>query len=305
MSRTDFLRVLKNARLALVAVLAMAALGARANLVQTNRTERWVTNLVEVKMQATKLITEYRTNWNQEIWNNIIDVYATNRVTKQYTNKITVELLQTNYVKAYRTNLQTLQLTNWATVALYRTNYITRHLTNRINVDEFRTNLVQAYQTNVKTLHLTNWVTVLLFKTNWVNQPLTNVVSIDLPRQASRPSASAPGAVSGEVLAIQAHRGSQPATGKPAEVQLTVHSNAGTDRTIQVQQWRVEREDGSMLLFGQDQVFRRALPVGKYKVEVKARQPGTNHLLAALGTLSVLPGDVLLQQKPSPAWVSP
>jgi hypothetical protein len=45
--------------------------------------------------------------------------------------------------------------------------------------------------------------------------------------------------------------------------------------------------------------------VGKYKIEVKARQPGTNQLLAALGTLSVMPTDVSLQQKALPKWVAP
>ena len=278
----------RTAKVLAAIFMAFGARNAPAGLVQTNRTERFVTNLVEVRMQATKLITEYRTNWTQEVWNNIIDVYATNRVTKLYTNRIPVQVIETNYVKAYRTNL------------------VARYVTNRITVDDFRTNFVQAYFTNVKTLHLTNWVAVLQFKTNWVNQPLTNLVTIDLPRPRAAAAAGQTESTlptSAEPLTLKARRGRQLPGGRPAEVELTVRPN--TPGEVRVQQWRVEREDGSMLLFGEDQEFRRALPVGNYKVEVKARQPNTNELLAAIGTLSVRPGDILLQQKPTPKWTSP
>ena len=273
----------------LLGLSVIAAPGARGAVVQTNRTEHWETNVIEIKMQATKLVTEYRTNWVNEVWNNIIDVYATNRVTKLYTNRIKVDLLQTNFVTAYHTNLQTLRVTN----------EVTRFITNRVAVEAWRTNFVQAYQTNTKTLHLTNWVTVLQFKTNWVTQPLTNLVGIDMPvthgdsTAGSQPSPAAATHASsasspGEPLALQARRTGQGGNGKP-EVQLSVHATNSAGTAPKVEQWRVEREDGSMLLFGQDQEFRRALPVGKYKIEVKARQPGANQLVAALGTLSVLP----------------
>ena len=286
--------------LATVGLSSSPAMGATAPLVQTNRTERWETNVIEVRMQATKLVTEYRTNWVNEVWNNIIDVYATNKVTKLYTNRIKIDLLQTNFVNAYHTNLKTLQM--------FHTNEVTHFLTNRISVEQLHTNLVQVFQTNIKTLHLTNFVSVLQFKTNWVNQPVTNEVSIDLPASVSSPSPKGQGgapAVAAATLALQARRTGQPTKGKPAEVQITVHSTNSAGAPLHVQQWRVEREDGSMLLFGEDQEFRRALPVGKYKVEVKARQPGTNQMLAALGTLSVMPSDVSMQQKTMPKWVAP
>lgn len=298
MSCTRFLY--RAAAVAALGISIFPAVAATSPLVQTNRTERWETNVIEVRMQATKLVTEYRTNWVNEVWNNIIDVYATNRVTKLYTNRIKIDLLQTNFVNAYHTNLKTLQM--------FHTNEVTHFLTNRISVEQFRTNLVQVYHTNTRTLHLTNFVNVLQFKTNWVSQPVTNEVSIDLPASLEGSPAKGQGGghatASPETLALQARRTGQPTKGKPAEVQITVHSNS-TGAQIQVQQWRVEREDGSMLLFGQDQEFRRALPVGKYKIEVKARQPGTNQLLAALGTLSVMPTDVSLQQKALPKWVAP
>jgi len=265
-----FVHFYKTINVAILFVLLCGTAAAATSQVQTNRSERWVTNLVEVKMQATRLVTEYRTNWVEDGWTTIIDVYATNRIAKFYTNKITVDVAHTNFV--------------------------------------------QMYQTNLKTLRLTNWISVLQFKTNWVNQPVTNVVTIDLPapRTSASPNqnqagtaphdAGAAPAASSQLMALQAHRGPQPSTGKPAEVQLTVHS---TDASLQIQQWRVERDDGSILLFGQGPEFRRPLPVGKYKVEVKARQPGTNQMLAALGTLSVLPSDVLIQQKAPSKWVSP
>ena len=46
------------------------------------------------------------------------------------------------------------------------------------------------------------------------------------------------------------------------------------DAPLQVQSWRVEREDSTVLLFGQDQTFKRQLPVGKYKVQAQLRAEG-------------------------------
>jgi hypothetical protein len=53
------------------------------------------------------------------------------------------------------------------------------------------------------------------------------------------------------------------------EVRFKLKSADGTTPTLTGYEWRVERTDGSVLLFGQSPEFRRELPVGTYKVEVK------------------------------------
>ena len=68
--------------------------------IQTNWVERWVTNTVQVQMQANKFVTEYHTNWVQQVETNLVDVYSTNYVTKTLTNKLLVDFVQTNLVRA-------------------------------------------------------------------------------------------------------------------------------------------------------------------------------------------------------------
>ena len=123
-----------------------------------------------------------------------------------------------------------------------------------------RTNFVDQYQTNWSTLNLTNWETVVLFKTNWISQPVTNVVQVDLPTRPAaarrRPSEAGRAARSpgGNRVARArglgrpaGHRGS-PDLPAPAndlvEVQLKVRRTDNTPGPMQVQNWRVEREDG-------------------------------------------------------------
>jgi hypothetical protein len=98
-------------------------------------------------------------------------------------------------------------------------------------------------------------------------------------------------------LAIEAARIGQPAANNLVEVQLKLRWTGDTTTALQVQTWRVEREDGAVLLFGQDQEFKRQLPVGKYKVEAKVRAEGDNPPLAARGTLSVTTHEATIQQK--------
>ena len=260
-------------------VLALAALfgagtahaaPAQINVTRTNLVERWITNLVEVRMPANRFVTEYRTNW--------------------------VELLRTNVVNIFATNF----------VAVTRTH------TNAVWADVPRTNFVLAYRTNWTTLNLTNWSTVLVFKTNWVNQPVTNTVQIDLPAKCS-PAGEAgvartafketlkpsPAVRPASPLAMDARRGSRPVPKNQVDVVLSVRWKSGTGSPLVVQQWRVESDDGSLLCFGQDPQFMRALPLGNYRVEVKAQRDENSPLLAALGTLAVTPRDVSLQQGPA------
>jgi hypothetical protein len=246
---------------------------------RTNLVDRWITNTTEVQMQVNRFVTEFHTNWVKHVETNFVTLYSTNFLTQYHTNWIT----------KVRTNL----------VDRLMTNVVAKTLTNTLLVDEFRTNFVDAYQTNLKTLYLTNWTTVVAFRTNWISQPLTNFVDIDTPR-APAPVAAAPRApVSNEPLSLQANRSAKLTPNHQVEVELTVAWAKAGGTPLQVQEWRVERADGSILCFGQDLEFRRALPPGTYKVTVKAQRDAKSPLLAALGTLTVTPREVLIEQRPA------
>jgi len=248
-----------------------SVLGLEANVTRTNWVERWITNLIEVRMPLNRFVNEYHTNWITQFRTNVIDIYATNR--------------------------------------------LTRTLTNHFAVEAFRTNLVTAYQTNWQTLDLTNWQTALVMKTNWVTQPVTNVVQIDLPNpsvttEGATPRAAAgqtegrmesppppPGATVAGPVVLEAARTARPPNNDQTEVQLKARSNDGSAATLQVQQWRIEREDGAILCFGQEQAFKRELPAGRYKVEAKVRRDEDGPLLTVRGTLVVTPREAVMQQK--------
>jgi hypothetical protein len=274
----------------------LSLVGLEANVTRTNWFDRWITNVIEVRMPANRFVNEYHTNWVTQLRTNVVDVYATNRVTRMLTNHIMVDAFQTNLVVAYETNWQT------------------KTLTNQVAVNVLRTNLVDQYRTNLSTLSLTNWETVLLFQTNWTTLPVTNVVRIDLPTRPAVPVAApnevaepkeagaetvspAPATAWTGPLAIEAVRTARPAANNLVEVQLKVRWTGNTAAPLQVQNWRVEREDGAILLFGQEQEFKRQLPVGKYKVEARLKGEGDNPPLAARGTLSVTTHEAIIQQK--------
>jgi hypothetical protein len=224
----------------------------------------------------------------------------TNWVDHWITNTTDIYLQVNRFVTEYHTNLVTQTHTNY--LDLFQTNLVTRKLTNNVMVEAVQTNFVQSYRTNFQTLNLTNWTTVLAFKTNWVTKPVTNLVEIELARDGT-PADSAvavpkPG-LTAEPLALQASRSPRVLTNNQVEVQLTVAWRQSASAPVQVQQWRVEREDGSILCFGQEPRFQRALPVGTYKVLVHAQRDSKSPLLAALGTLTVTPREVLLEQKPA------
>ncbi len=253
MNETIALRLSAARVFALVGVVAgtgLSALAAEFNITKTNLVEKWVTNVIEVRLPVNRFVNEYHTNLVRRVVTNSYEVFATNLVTRTVTNRQVIELTRTNYV--------------------------------------------DRWQTNYRTLNLTNWETVLVFKTNWINQPITNVVEIDMP------TASAPGAetaIQTGALSMQARKLGRVLTNNQIEVQLTVKWTNGASVPLQVQQWRIEREDGRILVFGQDQEFRRALPPGKYKVQVKAQRDDSSPLIAAAGNLAVGPDEVLLQQR--------
>src|SRR3989442_9130420 len=78
--------------------------GAETYITQTNLVERWITNLIEVRMPANRFVDEYRTNWIDRPVTNVVDVYATNWTTRTLTNILPVTALRTNYVNGYHTN---------------------------------------------------------------------------------------------------------------------------------------------------------------------------------------------------------
>ncbi len=270
--------------------------GAEVTITRTNWSERWITNVIDVRMPENHFVNVYRTNWVTQLRTNIVDVYATNWTLQRLTNQIAVSATWTNHVTAYHTN------------------WDTRTLTNLVALNLVRTNILDRCRTNWSNLNLTNWQTVVLFKTNWVNQPVTNVVQIDLPKRAVAP---APAPVQSVVarepaadmallasgsgwpgpLAIQASRTARPPVNDVVEVQLKLRRTGATAAPPEVRQWRIEREDGAVLLFGQDQDFTRQLPLGKYKVEAKMNVQGDNPPLTVRGTLSVTTDEAVVQPR--------
>ena len=270
--------------------------GAEVTLTRTNWVERWITNVIDVRIPVNSFVNEYRTNWVTALRTNIVDVYATNWSLRTLTNQIEVKATRTNHVIAFATN------------------WIPQHATNLVAVNLVRTNLVDRYHTNWTTLNLTNWETVVVLKTNWVTRLATNVMQIDLPIRSTA-SAPAPkevvepqevpvetvasptaGAWTGP-LAIEATRTTRPQVKDLVEVRMRVRWIGKTTAPLNVQHWRVEREDGAVLLFGQDQEFNRQLPIGRYKVEARLKPEGENPPISARGMLSVTAREAVIQPR--------
>jgi hypothetical protein len=272
-----------------------SAMGAEVTVAQTNYVERWITNVIHVQMPDNRFVDEYHTNWVTQFHTNLVDVPVTNWTMVRQTNEVEIMATWTNSVTAYHTNL------------------ITRTITNHMSLSLVRTNFVQEYQTNWSTLTLTNWQTVVLFKTNWITQAVTNVAQVDLPKPTAPVAAAPSEAVEPQEtaaetatpaptgwagpLAIEAARTSRPPANDLVEVQLKVRRTESAGGPVQVQNWRVEREDGAVLLFGQEQQFKRALPVGKYKVEAKLKAEGEGSPVSVKGTLSVTLRDATIQPR--------
>jgi hypothetical protein len=290
----------------LVMLTNVAGSAAEVDVVRTNWTDRWITNVIDVRMPMNVFVNEFHTNWVEQVRTNIVNRYATNVATRTLTNTVVVNGVQTNFVKAYRTNWNTLTLTN------------------QVAVDLLQTNVIERYQTNWNTLTLTNWKTILVMKTNWVTQPVTNVVQIDLssrgqlaaaaperaaPRQLSQTpqaqtpptsqdkDAPLPPAPISNDISLEASRSARPVINNAVEVQLKVRWTGGVATTLLVQHWRVESEDGTILVQAQEREFKRDLPFGRYKVEVRVRREANGPLLAARGTLAVTARDAYVLQK--------
>jgi len=251
------------------------------NVVQSTFVPRVITNVIEMRVPTNVFITVYRTNQFEVLRTNVFDVYRTNLVRLTRTNMIPVELTLTNLVTRYQTNLNLLT----------------------------RTNLITRYQTNVNTLTLTNWETVLVFKTNRITQPITNLVQIDVPagrvatvettdNGASKDDAAAPTTASTDGLMLEATRTAKPSANGQAEISLKLKSAGNETPTFLSQEWQVERTDRSVLLFGRGPEFKRELPLGTYKVEVKTRSTENSPLVRVRSNFEVTRDEVILQKPP-------
>ncbi len=297
------------------------ARAAESYVTHTNWVERTITNLVEVRMPRNVFVNEFQTNWIEQVHTNVVVVHSTNHITKDLSKQVVVDVVHTNVVTHYSTNYINKALPRTVAVDLvftnfvdfYKTNVKILRLTNDIAINLVQTNVVDQFRTNWQTLYFTNFETVLVMKTNWVRQPVTNVVSINLPAPAaqqpsrpagtkpqqeiSRPSASVASPVDGPVLE-GARTGSNPENSL-VEVQLKTRWPADTADAPPVQQWKIEREDGAFMSFGQDQTFKKELPVGNYKIEAKLQWESDAPVLILRGTMVVAANEVVVHQKPA------
>ncbi len=203
---------------------------------------------------------------------------------------------RTNWVSEYRTNV----------ISLYQTNRSQVFLTNRFLVEVVQTNYVTAYRTNLETLNLTNWETVLVLRTNWINRLVTNVAQIDVPvaPPASASSAISPSAgaslsipVSSDGLILESVKPPKKVGDEEWEVCLRVRSvNEGPSPTVQ--RWRIERADGAILSFSQEQVLTRELTPGRYRVEARVQRQGASAIKVLRSILVVTPDAAMLQPSP-------
>ena len=253
--------------------------GESVTVVQTSYVPRAITNVVEMRVPTNVFFTVYRTNQFEVLRTNVFDVYRTNLVRVARTNVVPVELMLTNVVTLYQTN--------W------------NHLT--------RTNLITRYQTNVNTLTLTNWETVLVFKTNRFTQPVTNLVQVDLPatrtatsetkdNNAPKEDPRTATVASTDGFLLEAERTAKPSANGQAEISLKLKSAGDKTPAFLSQEWQVGRTDNSVLLFGRGPEFKRELPLGTYKVDVKARATESSPLVRVRGTFEVTRDEVIVQK---------
>src|SRR5262252_8664317 len=80
------------------------AFGAEVNVTHTNSVDRWITNVIEVRVPKNVFVSEVHTNWIERRSTNVIPSYATNKVVRTITNVVPVEVYSTNFVNGYRTN---------------------------------------------------------------------------------------------------------------------------------------------------------------------------------------------------------
>ena len=247
--------------------------------------------------QATPLrvetVTETQTSWIPRAITNIIEV--------RIPTNIFINVYRTNQIEVVRSNV----------VNVYRTNWTERTETRVVPVDLTRTNFVTRYQTNLNTLTFTNWESVLVMKTNRVTERVPNVVEIVLPADGldtstttSNTKASVPATTTVasaavlEGLALDTATTGKAVANDLIEVRFKLKSADGAAPRLATYEWRVERTDGSVLLFGQEPEFKRELPLGTYRIEVKTRAVTSSPYIRVRGVVEVTDSAVI-QQMPS------
>ncbi len=237
-------------------------------------------------------VNETQTSWIPRVITNVIEV--------RIPTNIFVNVYRTNQLEVVRSNI----------VNVYRTNWTDRTETRIVPVDLTRTNYVTRYQTNLNTLTFTNWETVLVMKTNRVTQRVPNVVQIDLPAErvetteapadskTSTPNAGATtstGSPTSDGLALDTATKGRASANDMIEVQFRLKSADGSAPKLASYEWRVERADGSVLLFGQEAEFKREVPLGTYRIEVKTRAANTSPYVRVRGVVEVTDGAAIQQ----------
>jgi len=225
----------------------------------------------------------------------------------------TVNVIQTSFVPRVITNVIEMRVPTNIFVNLYRTNLVTRYQTNLNLLTQ--TNFVTRYQTNVNTLTLTNWEAVLVFRTNWIKRPITNLVQIDMPAERAdatraaraieskgNTATTAASAASTDGPILEAMRTAKPSVNGQAEICLRLKSAGDETPKFSSQEWKVERTDNSVLLFGRGPEFKREVPLGAYKVEMKARSAEIGPPVRVRGDFEVT-RDQVIQSKP-PGFVN-
>jgi len=238
------------------------------NETQTSWVPRVITNFIEVRMPTNIFINVYRTNQIEVVRSNVVNVYQTNWTDWTETRVVPVDLTRTNYVTRYHTNLNTLTFTNWETVLVMKTNRVTQRVPNVVEIGL----PAERAETITKTTSSTK-----------ASAPVT-------PAVAS--SATLDG------LALDTTTTGKATVNNMIEVQFKLKSTDGAIPKLTSYEWRVERTDGSVLLFGQESEFKREVPIGTYRIEVKARAGKTSPYVRVRGVVEVTES-AAIQQTPS------
>ena len=261
-------------------------------LTRTNFIDRFITNVVEVRMPRNIFVNSYETNYVEAYRTNRVNAFQTNYLTRFETNRTTVNKFWTNLVQVLQTNYATIQLTN------------------TLDVNQFRTNYSQVTHTNFQTLYFTNYQDVLVMRSKRVTVPVTTFVQHPSPiaqkvaavaksAQTNAPAKPAtaqflptpPAPILSDDFRIEVYRPSRKTADGHYTIDLKVQPLADAAR-VTVQQWKVEREDGAVLCFTSDQYFTRELLPGHYRVQVLVRLPKESDVFAARASLTVGPTGV-------------
>lgn len=134
-SSSVFAGICRASLLGVLLSLPANAWAAEVNVVRTNLQERWITNLIDVRLPVNRFVDVYKTNHVDQWHTNVVSVYHTNLLSATITNTVEVTAVHTNRVTAWRTNWSTLTLTNFETVVVLKTNWVNQPVTNVVDLN--------------------------------------------------------------------------------------------------------------------------------------------------------------------------